>query len=225
MQEQFKALSELLISYAVPSKKDGMKKYMKNLFDYLGVPSPNRKEALTIFNEAWKPNSHDELIQWTTLLWNSNEREFQYVALEHFFKYKKLWQENDIQFIQWLIETKSWWDSVDTIAATIVGAFFKKYPSLFETNMQKWIASENMWTNRTAIICQLKYGKNTNTYWLEKAIIPHLESKEFFHQKAIGWALRQYARTDLNWVVTFVNSHVLKPLSRREALKHHKHLL
>ena len=82
-----------------------------------------------------------------------------------------------------------------------------------------------MWINRTAIICQLKYGKNTQTYWLESAILPHAKSKEFFHQKAIGWALRQYARTDLDWVVAFVKTYELKPLSRREALKHHKHLL
>jgi len=225
MQSQFEALKELLHSYAVPSKKEGMEKYMKNLFSYISVPSPNRKEALAIFNEAWKPNNHQELIEWTTLLWNSNEREFQYVAMEHFFKYRKLWLESDIDFIEWLLATKSWWDTVDALAATIVGEFFKKFPHQFESNMSKWIASDNMWINRTAIICQLKYGKNTQTNWLEKSILPHTKSKEFFHQKAIGWALRQYARTDLDWVVSFVNAHELKPLSRREALKHHKHLL
>jgi 3-methyladenine DNA glycosylase AlkD len=82
-----------------------------------------------------------------------------------------------------------------------------------------------MWVNRTAIICQLKYKDSTNLIWLEKAILPHIKSKEFFHLKAIGWALRQYARTDVNWVIEFVNEHPLKPLSRREALKHHKHLI
>lgn len=81
MQSQFEALKTLLHSYAVSSKREGMEKYMKNLFSYIGVPSPKRKEALAIFNEAWKPNNHQELINWTTLLWNSEEREFQYVAM------------------------------------------------------------------------------------------------------------------------------------------------
>ncbi len=225
MQDKFNALKSILVEFSTPEKKEPMKKYMKNLFEYIGVTSPNRSSALKIFNQAWTPQNHQELIDWVKLLWDSEEREFQYVGMETFHKHKKFWLESDIQLIEYLMMNKSWWDSIDFIAANIVGDYFKKYPSMFEKTMQKWIESNNMWVNRTAIICQLKYRDKTNTNWLEKAILPHTASKEFFHQKAIGWALRQYARTDLSWVTNFVNSHSLKPLSRREAFKHHKHLI
>ena len=225
MQDQFNALSSLLIEFSTPEKKIPMERYMKNLFSYIGVTSPNRNEAMKVFHTAWTPSSNAELINWVKLLWSAEKREFQYVAMETFFKHKKLWLESDIQTIEMMMTHKSWWDSIDFIAASIVGEYFKKYPSTFEKTMQKWIESPNMWVNRTAIICQLKYREKTNTEWLKNAIIPHLESKEFFHQKAIGWALRQYARTNLEWVVEFVNNHTLKPLSRREAFKHHKHLI
>ena len=85
--------------------------------------------------------------------------------------------------------------------------------------MVRFSKNENMWLNRAAIICQLSYRERTNTDLLEMAIVPHLESKEFFHQKAIGWALRQYGKTNPQWVKDFVASHTLKPLSRREALR------
>lgn len=225
MEQVFESLKSLLIEFSTPEKKLPMQKYMKNLFPYIGVTSPNRNEAMKIFNKAYSPENHNELIQWVELLWNSNEREYQYVAMETFHKNKKLWIENDLQTIEFIMTHKSWWDSIDFIAANIVGDFFKKFPHLFEPTLEKWIDSNNMWVNRTAIICQLKYKDATNLVWLEKAILPYINSKEFFHLKAIGWALRQYARTDVNWVIDFVNKHPLKPLSRREALKHYKHLI
>ena len=225
MEQVFETLKSLLIEFSTPEKQKPMEKYMKNLFPYIGVTSPNRAEALRIFNKAWSPKDHQELINWVELLWNSKEREYQYVAIESFHKNKKLWIESDLAIIEFMMINKSWWDSIDTIAANIVGDFFKKFPHLFEPTLQKWIESNNMWVNRTAMICQLKYRDKTNLIWLEKSIIPHINSKEFFHLKAIGWALRQYARIDVNWVIEFVNKHPLKPLSRREALKHYKHLI
>ena len=225
MEQIFDALKSLLIEFSTPEKRLPMQKYMKNLFPYIGVTSPNRNEAMKVFNKAYAPKDHNELIQWVELLWNAEEREFQYVAMETFHKNKKLWIESDLQTIEFIMTHKSWWDSIDFIAANIVGDYFKKFPSTFENTQEKWIKSPNMWVNRTAIICQLKYRDKTNTVWLEKSILPHIGSKEFFHQKAIGWALRQYARTNLDWVIEFVNTHNLKPLSRREALKHHKHLI
>ena len=225
MQPQFDALKSLLIDFSTPEKKLPMEKYMKNLFPYIGVTSPNRSTLMKVFNQAWTPKTHQELIDWVKLLWDTPEREFQYIAMETFHKHKKLWIESDIETIEYIMTNKSWWDSIDFIAANIVGDYFKKYPSTVENTLEKWIQSPNMWVNRTAIICQLKYRDKTDTNWLEKAILPHIGSKEFFHQKAIGWALRQYARTNLDWVTEFVNAHPLKPLSRREAFKHYKHLI
>lgn len=220
LNEKFQALDNLLRTYKNEEKQPWMVKYMKNLFPFIGVPSPQRNEALKIFMKEFSPKNRKELIQWVELLWIAPEREFQYIGMEFFFKFRKLWESQDSQFIEYLIVSKSWWDSVDFIAASIVGEYFKRFPNMFEPCMEAWISNSNMWLNRTAMICQLKYRKNTNTDWLVKSILPHTESKEFFHQKAIGWALRQYAKTDADWVKKFVNETELKPLSKREALKH-----
>ena len=126
MQHVFESLRSLLVDFSTPEKQKPMEKYMKNLFPYIGVTSPNRAEAMKIFNKAWSPQNHQELIQWVELLWNAEEREFQYVAIETFHKNKKLWVETDLSTIEFMMTHKSWWDSIDTIAANIVGDFFKK---------------------------------------------------------------------------------------------------
>lgn len=216
-------LREALINVSLPEKIAGMEAYMKNHFPYLGVTSPARKEALKLFtseNDEFKNFTSTDWKTFFLLLWEQPEREFQYCVLDLFPKAIKSFSSGEIEFFTFLITTKSWWDTVDMLAGSHLGAYLKKHPSLFESTMESYAASENMWLNRSAIICQLKYGNNTQTDWLEFAILPHINSKEFFHQKAIGWALRQYAKFNPTWVVDFVSKYPLKPLSKREALKH-----
>ncbi len=213
-------LKQILIRHSQPEKIQGMQAYMKNLFPFLGVSATARKTAFKEFLGIWNPQNKEELIQFSYALWNQPEREFQYIAMEFISKYIKYLEASDIPFIQELILQKSWWDTVDMLAGSYLGKILLKYPKSLPQTIEEFAAHPNMWINRSGIICQLKFKEKTKTDWLEFAIIPHLQSREFFHQKAIGWALRQYARTNPIWVLDFVNKYPLKPLSKREALKH-----
>lgn len=223
MEKLINELRSILNAFVTPEKRPGMEAYMKNHFSFLGITSPSRKEALKIFtseNAQLREFTSSDWKSFFHLLWDQPEREFQYCALDLFPQALKTFSSEELPFFTHLISTKSWWDTVDMLAGSHLGAWLKKHPSKFKSTITEYTASNNMWINRSAIICQLKYGKNTQVDWLEFAILPHTNSKEFFHQKAIGWALRQYAKFNPAWVVDFVNKYPLKPLSRREALKH-----
>lgn len=127
-----------------------------------------------------------------------------------------------LKTFEWMIQQNSWWDSVDTIASRLAGEYFKKFPQQKEAIVLGWSNHENMWLNRTAILFQLSYKSETDEDLLFQVIKQHLHSGEFFIQKAIGWALRQYAYTQPESVKQFVAANELKPLSKREALKHLK---
>ena len=212
-------LREVFAQNAHPEKALGMAKYMKNLFPFVGISSPERKNMVVELRKDFKPKNAQELKNWVSLLWEMPAREFQYVGMDYLQKDVNLLEIEDIAYFEFLITTKSWWDSIDLISGNYLGKFLIKYPEIFEETVVRFSKSENMWLNRAAIVCQLGYRERTNTDLLERAIVPHLESKEFFHQKAIGWALRQYGKTNPQWVKDFVASHTLKPLSRREALR------
>jgi 3-methyladenine DNA glycosylase AlkD len=212
-------LREVFAQNANPEKAFGMSKYMKNLFPFVGISSPERKNIVAELREDFKPKNAQELKNWVTLLWEMSEREYQYVGMDYLQRDVKLLEIEDIEWFEFLIVTKSWWDSIDLISGNYLGKFLIKYPEIFEETVMRFSQNENMWLNRAAITCQLGYKENTNTELLQMAIVPHLESKAFFHQKAIGWALRQYGKTNPEWVKDFVALHTLKPLSRREALR------
>jgi 3-methyladenine DNA glycosylase AlkD len=125
-----------------------------------------------------------------------------------------------IKTIEYMIITKSWWDTVDSIAGGTVGVHFRRFADVREKYLAKWRASDNFWLRRTTILFQLNYKKETDFQLLCDIIRENLDSKEFFINKAIGWSLRQYARIDPKAVTKFVKSTPLHPLSRREAMKH-----
>jgi len=218
--EQIKILEKYFLEAADATKAAGMKAYMKNMFPFLGIQKPAR-DAITkkwfrdIGNLNWK-----EQLDVANRLWKKEQREFQYVAMQLLFKNKKTWTEESIDYFEKLVLSKSWWDTVDFIAANLIGMYFEKFPRKKKKRIKLWKNSGNMWLNRTAILFQLKYKNKTDEALLKECIVPHLNSGEFFIQKAIGWALRQYAYTKPDFVLNFVKEHSLKPLSRREALKH-----
>jgi 3-methyladenine DNA glycosylase AlkD len=126
-----------------------------------------------------------------------------------------------VDTMEYLITTKSWWDTVDSIAGGTVGVHFRRYPVIKNKYLARWRKSEDFWLRRTAILFQLNYKNETDFDLLCEIIRENLGSKEFFINKAIGWALRQYARTDPKAVKNFVKvTKELNPLSRREAMKH-----
>ncbi|HKY55625.1 MAG TPA: DNA alkylation repair protein, partial [Anaerolineales bacterium] len=153
-------------------------------------------------------------------LWSLPQREFQYVGLSLLDKLEKKLPAKFIKTIEYLIVSKPWWDTVDAIASHTIGTHFRRFPDVREKYLPKWRTSKNIWLRRTAILFQLNYKKETDFELLCDIIRENLDSKEFFINKAIGWALRQYARVNPKAVKKFVNSTPLHPLSRREAMKH-----
>ena len=214
------ALERLLVKEKNPVNASQMFAYMKNQFSFYGVKSPDRREIQKRFLKEHGLPDYDSLEEVVRILWEKPEREFQMVAMDLTDKMKRKLEADFLSVIEFMIVTKSWWDTVDYVAATIAGNFFKRFQKLLKPTCDRWNDSPNMWLNRSAILVQLKYKETTDTQMLSSYIKTHKDSKEFFHRKAIGWALRQYARTDPTWVLDFVNTTELSPLSRREALKH-----
>ncbi|HET6594290.1 MAG TPA: DNA alkylation repair protein [Anaerolineales bacterium] len=219
MHPYVSSLKTLLEQHADLTQAAPMKKYMRDQFEYLGVKSPQVK---ALFRQAVKENglpSPEGLDQIVRELWELPQREFQYLAISLMERLEKNLPSNIIKTLEYMITYKSWWDTVDNISH-IVGIHFKRYPEVREKYLPKWRASDNLWLRRTAILFQLDYKEETNFDLLQEIIQENLGSTEFFINKAIGWALRQYARIDPNAVKKFVKSTALHPLSRREAMKH-----
>ena len=203
-----------------PENAIPMAKYMKNLFSFYGIKAEERR---SIFKEVCKANKDELNINSREIAWelfNKEFRELQYCGIEILIKnLKNNYQKNDIKLIEKLLVTNSWWDSVDTIAKNILGHYLIEFPKETEKVIERFSNSKNMWLNRSAILFQLGYKKNTNYKLLFSECEKHSKSKEFFIQKAIGWALREYGGTNPSLVINFVNATDLKPLSKKEALR------
>jgi 3-methyladenine DNA glycosylase AlkD len=196
-----------------------MKKYMKNLFEFLGIPKPQRlllKKELLKKERLPGVERLEEIIK---KLWQLPGREYQYFGFELVEHYRKQLKEQDIDLLEYMITNKSWWDTVDFIAANLVGPHFCRFPHMVGPYTTKWLASGNMWLQRTALLFQLKYKAGTDVVLMFKIIGRLADSKEFFIRKAIGWALREYSKTEPAAVLNFVESQPLSNLSKREALK------
>ncbi|WP_425457443.1 DNA alkylation repair protein [Bacillus marasmi] len=203
-----------------PENAIPMANYMKNLFPYLGIKTPERRKLTReIFNKIGiKKEPFDEAF--VLGLWELPEREYQYLALDYLAKSVKKLNKQHIGLIQTLITTKSWWDTVDLLAANIAGPVVAEAKELIPEVVDGWAHHENMWLRRSAILIQLKYKQETDADLLYRYIVANADSQEFFIQKAIGWALREYSKTNPDSVKQFINSHTLKPLSVREGSKY-----
>ena len=197
----------------------GQKAYMKNKFEFFGIPSPQRKLIHQSINARFKLPTKQDADIIVQRFWEQPQREYQYLAQDLLARYVRKFEIQDIDLFQKMIVNKSWWDTVDFIAANSVGQYFKIYPEQKDVFIQKWLDSNNIWLQRTAVLYQLKYKSELNTKHLTHIINSLLGSKEFFINKSIGWVLREYAKTNSEWVLDFVNKTPLENLSRREALK------
>jgi 3-methyladenine DNA glycosylase AlkD len=193
-----------------------MRAYMKDHFSFLGIPSPTRRKAVKTIA---KPHP-DDVMAIAQLLWDRNEREYQYVAVDLLSSnVRTLEPKSALKLVEKLAVTKSWWDSVDGLAS--VGSdLLALHPEELAT-VERWTVHKNMWVNRLAILHQNGLGSNTDADRLFRICLVHANSPEFFIRKAIGWALRDYAWKNPSAVQTFAATHrdVLSPLSVREALK------
>lgn len=197
-----------------------MAKYMKNHFAFFGIKTTERRQ---LFKEVWKANKEEvakNAREIAIALYAKDQREFHYCAIEILIKeLKGKYKQKDIDIIEKLLTHNSWWDSVDTISKNILGEYLLEFPESITESISKFSNSDNMWLNRSAILFQLGYKDKTDFDLLKTVCDQHKFSNEFFIQKAIGWALREYAKTNPEAVKRFVADTNLKPLSRKEALK------
>jgi 3-methyladenine DNA glycosylase AlkD len=207
-------IKKLFYAYADKEKAIGMKAYMRNQFEYLGLTTPLRKEFVHPLIKELNP-SCDDLFKIAQELYLLPEREFQYTAITLLNHY---WTKiEDIQDLENIIVQKPWWDTIDSIVGTY-GHLVKRQPELTK-EMDRYSVSDNFWLRRISLIYQLGYKKETNQAKLFEYCLLMADEKEFFIRKAIGWSLRQYARVEPEKVKEFVSKNKLSTLSTREALK------
>lgn len=194
-------------------------KYMRNQYKFFGIKSPVRSELINRFFKENGLADFSELTEIIHSLWTAEQRELQYFAMVFPEKYKKKWGVEIIELFEYMIMNKSWWDTVDFIASHLVGSYFKKFPDQIILKTDEWMASGNIWLQRTCVIFQLKYKKAIDTDLLFSFCEELKDSNEFFIRKAIGWALRELSKTNPDAVLAFVNEVQLKPLSEKEATR------
>jgi len=201
-----------------PEQAIKMAAYMQNKFVFLGIPKPKLKEIIKPYIKEGKKYELDW--KFINICWKKDYREAQYVAVEYLDGLIKLLTDKDLPNLKKLIVTKSWWETADSIDA-IVGKIVLSYKQL-EKEMLKWSKDENIWVRRVAIDFQLQYKEKTNQKLLEQIIVNNLGTDEFFINKAIGWSLREYSKTNKKWVKDFINKYrnQLHKLSIKEASKY-----
>lgn len=206
-------------AHADPAKALPMQQYMRNQFAFFGLPSPLRKTVFRQFLASYGYPESDELETVVKCLWNKPERELQFVAMEMAAHKSFRHDASRINLYEWMITQKSWWDTVDFIAANLVGPWFTNYPQSIAPVTAVWMKSNNIWLQRSALLFQLRYKEKTDQKLLFQYIEQLHGSSEFFINKAIGWSLRELSKTDPESVLQFTAQHDLANLSRREALR------
>ncbi|MEY2792693.1 MAG: hypothetical protein RJA76_685 [Bacteroidota bacterium] len=218
MSNWLESLKNELLMHANKENAFWMAKYMRNQFEFLGIKKPTQME---VFNKVFK--SFDEpstYLQIATQMRNLPMHEFHYLSMVLVIKMKKHWDEQIPVWVEEMTLQYPWWDVTDVLAPKILGPYFLQFPQEREKYINRWMQSNHIWLQRLCILYALDYKQKLNVDDLKSIIMPLASSKEFFIQKAIGWMLRQYARTNPSWVRAFVSNHTLSNLTRREALKH-----
>ncbi|MGT2770079.1 DNA alkylation repair protein [Streptococcus intermedius] len=195
-----------------------MKTYMKNQFEFLGVKTPIRRQISKI---VFKKN-HNFPIDWDFInqAWEKPYREMQYVVLDYLQLKQTSLASNDLTKVKELAQTKPWWDTIDFLSRS-VGYICLHYPGTKKIVLD-WSTDEDIWLRRLAIEHQLLQKEQTDVLLLEQILLNNLEQTEFFINKAIGWALRDYSKTNPDWVRDFIQMHKegLTSLSIREGSKY-----
>lgn len=203
-----------------PEKAIWMEDYMKGQFEFYGLYSTLRKDLTKEVIQATGLPEDEVFQDEIQSCWSDTHREVQYAAQELVHR-KKWWKREDsIDLIEEMITSRSWWDTVDFIASNLCGSYFRIHPDQIEVIIPRWNASDDMWLIRSSILFQLKYKTDTDLSLLESLVVPHLGSKEFFIQKAIGWVLREVSKHNPDFVSEFIERYPLKPVSLREAKKY-----
>lgn len=211
--------SNIIKQHRDPGNAVSMQKYMRNHFAFYGIQATERRTLFKDYMNSHPLPAEADLRIIVKEMWRLPERDYQYCAIELLMRCKKMWKESDDELWTYLITRKSWWDTVDYLANQVVGPWFLKYPGKIKPVTGVWNKSDNIWLQRMSILFQLKYKRDTDLKLLFQYIKHLSSSKEFFVQKAIGWSLREYSKTDPEPVLKFLKENHVAPLSRREALK------
>lgn len=213
---------ETLRQAADPQRADAMAAYMKNRFAFFGIPTPERRNMIKpLIGSIGRAPEAGWLMEMAGSLWGFDERECQYVATDLLVRHAGHIDAAHEGHVARLIRSKSWWDTVDPLAARVYGDLMGRSPALLPV-MHAYAEHEDLWLRRVAILHQLHYGPATDVQRLDEVLCANLAHPDFFVRKAMGWALRQYARTDAGWVRDWLNIHrrQISPLTYREASKH-----
>lgn len=216
------ALQQIFADAADPERALGMVAYMKELFPFFGIQTPQRR----VLTRPWlaaigrTPEARD-LLGIAESLWKCPQRECQYAAVDMLVKHAKRFKPQHESRLAALICKKSWWDTVDLLAAHVYGKLAQDSEVVRRT-LDGYAEHENLWLRRVAILYQLHYAEQTDLARLTTILEANLDHPDFFIRKAMGWALRQYARTDAGWVKRWLQAHgdAVPALTRREAGKH-----
>lgn len=215
-------LESLLSNARNPSRAPQAEAYMKNHFHFFGMETNIRRAVQKPWIEEAKQLT-DRKDRWEVIrmLWEKEEREFQYVAIDWLNTWnKKTLLPDDADELKWIISQKSWWDSVDSIASNILGKWAKHFPEKARETFEEWRFESSFWLQRSCLIYQLKYGKTVDTIYLESLIKQLSPKKEFFIQKAIGWSLRQLSKFEPETVKGILERNPLNGVALREATKY-----
>jgi 3-methyladenine DNA glycosylase AlkD len=195
--------------------------YMRDQFAFLGFSLPTQRALGRTVTAGLPAPTEDDLRAVALACWALDGREYQYFACDWLRTHLDVCGPGFLDTTRTLITTKSWWDTIDPLSTRFVGGLVRRHPELV-TEMDAWSQDRNMWLVRTAILHQLHYGAGTDTERLFGYCTAQAGHSDFFVRKAIGWALRHYARTDPDAVRRYVarNRNRLSALSVREATKH-----
>lgn len=221
------ALWSVLDSAGDPERAVQQQAYMKSALPFRGISAPELKALLApvLGDPALRIHDRAEWDSAVRTVWDeATHREDRYAATAlSGHRWYRAWQDTDtVPLYRHLIVTGAWWDHVDEIASRRIGPILRAHHEAVAPVVREWAVDDDLWIRRTAIICQLGSKDDTDDDLLVDAIVPNLADPDFFIRKAIGWALRQHARIDPDFVRAFVDEQGdrLSPLSRREALKH-----
>ena len=198
---------------------ESMSKYMQDKFSFLGIRGATRTE---IYKKYFPDARKTKTIDWYFVesCWNKEEREFQYVVVYYLKAMQKFLKREDISRLKYLIVTKSWWDTVDLLAK-VVGSLVIRIEG-YDQIMLEWSKDSNIWLKRVAILYQLSLKDKVDEIILDNILVNNLGDNEFFINKAVGWALRDYSKFNPEWVREFIkkNKDNMANLSIREASKY-----
>lgn len=221
-QEIAQHLHDRFSAAANPERAAAMAAYMKHRFSFFGIPKPQRAALQKpIFAALGRTPSRALLLGIAEELWRLPERECQYAACDLLIRHAAQLETDDLMRVAALIVDRAWWDTVDALATRVVGKLAECHPQVLPT-LDAWATDEDLWLRRTALLYALHHSDATDIERLQRALDANVGQTDFFIRKAMGWALRQYARHDPEWVRQYLARHgdALSSLTRREATKH-----